>query len=332
METAIQYTRTPQEPIPSGFGSDTTAAEALGGRDLSGKIAIVTGGYSGLGLETARVLAEAGATVIVPARTPDKARAAVAAIPRVELEAMDLLDPASIDAFAERFLATGRPLDILVNSAGIMAAPLTRDARGYESQFAVNHLGHFQLTARLWPALKQAGGARVVSVSSRALRFAGVNLEDPNYEHREYEKWQAYGQSKTANVLFAVELDRIGYAHGVRAFAVHPGTIVTDLSRHLSDDEMRAMGALDEQGRRVAVNKDAGFKSVAEGAATSVWCAANAQLDGRGGVYCEDVDIAAFAGPDSPSFGPGVVQWAIDPVIARRLWALSEDMTGVTFE
>ena len=331
MQKNAAYTKTPQEPIPSGFGNDTTAAEALGGRDLSGKIAIVTGGYSGLGLETARVLAEAGATVIVPARTPDKARAAVAGIPRIELEAMDLLDPASIDAFAERFLASGRPLDILVNSAGIMAAPLSRDARGYESQFAVNHLGHFQLTARLWPALKQAGGARVVSVSSRALRFAGVDLEDPSYEHREYEKWQAYGQSKTANVLFAVELDRIGHAHGVRAFAVHPGTIVTDLSRHLSDDEMRAVGALDDQGRRVAHDKSAGFKTVEQGAATNVWCAANAQLDGRGGVYCEDADIAVMTSPDSPP-GPGVVQWAVDPDIARRLWTLSEDMTGVKFE
>ncbi|MBM7564979.1 oxidoreductase [Paenibacillus sacheonensis] len=332
MPATYTYTKTIQEPIPSGFGSETTAAEALGSRDLSGKIAIVTGGYSGLGLETARTLAEAGATVIVPARTPDKARAAVAGIPRVELETMDLMDPASIDAFAERFLATGRPLDILVNSAGIMAVPLTRDARGYESHFAVNHLGHFQLTARLWPALKQAGDARVVAVSSRALRLSGVDLADLNYENREYDKWLAYGQSKTANVLFAVELDRIGSAHGVRAFAVHPGTIITELSRHLSDDEMRAAGALDEQGRRTAHDKSRGFKTVEQGAATSVWCAANEQLGGRGGVYCEDVDIAAMAAPGSDPFGGGVVQWAVDPDIARRLWTVSENMTGVTFE
>ncbi|CAI6037707.1 oxidoreductase [Cohnella sp. JJ-181] len=330
MLKTANYTITPQAPIPSGFGSETTAAEALGGRDLSGKIAIVTGGYSGLGLETARVLAGAGATVIVPARTPDKASAAVAGIPRVELEAMDLMDPASIDAFAARFLATDRPLDMLVNGAGIMAVPLTRDARGYESHFAVNHLGHFQLTARLWPALKRACGARVVTVSSRALRFAGVDLDDPNYERREYEKWQAYGQSKTANVLFSVELDRIGYAHGLRAFAVHPGTIVTELSRHLSDDEMRAMGALDDQGRRTAHDKSREFKTVAQGAATSVWCAASAQLDGRGGVYCEDADIAAMTSPESPP-GPGVVPWAVDPDIARRLWTLSERMTGIHF-
>lgn len=330
MQHANETIRTPQKPIPSGFGKETTAVEALGGRDLSGKTAIVTGGYSGLGLETARVLAEAGATVIVPARTPDKAVQAVAGLPRVELETMDLLDPASIDAFAERFLASGRALDILVNSAGIMAAPLTRDPRGYESHFAVNHLGHFQLTARLWPALQQARGSRVVSVSSRALRFGGVDLDDPNFERRDYEKWKAYGESKSANALFAVELDRRGQAHGVRAFSVHPGTIVTDLSRHLSDDEMRAVGALDEQGRRVAVDKNA-YKTVEQGAATSVWCAANTMLDGFGGVYCEDVDIAFVAAPDSEISGPGVSPWAIDPDIARRLWQLSEDMTGVKF-
>ncbi|MFC4812951.1 oxidoreductase [Paenibacillus sp. GCM10023250] len=330
MQPTDNYVQTPQAPIPSGFGPQTTAAEALGGRDLTGKIAIVTGGYSGLGLETARVLAEAGATVVVPARTPEKAAAAVAGMPRIELETLDLADPASIDAFAARFLASGRPLDILVNSAGIMATPLARDARGYESQFAVNHLGHFQLAARLWPALKRSGDARVVSVSSRALRLAGVDLDDPNYEHREYDKWLAYGQSKSANALFAVELDRIGFAYGVRAFSVHPGTIVTDLSRHLSDDEMKAMGALDEQGNRVA-HDPSRFKTVAQGAATSVWCAANPQLEGRGGVYCEDADIAAVAAPDSDPFSSGVAPWAIDPEIARKLWALSEKLTGVTF-
>ncbi|WP_219838070.1 oxidoreductase [Paenibacillus sp. R14(2021)] len=324
------YETTLQAPIPSGYGKETTAREALGGRDLHGRTAIVTGGYSGLGLETVRVLAEAGAAVIVPARTPDKAAEALAGIPRVELESMDLLDPSSIDAFAARFMKSGRPLDILVNGAGIMAVPFVKDVRGYESQFAVNHLGHFQLTARLWPALKQAGAARVVSVSSRALRFGGVDLEDPNFERRVYEKWLAYGQSKSANALFAVELDRRGYAFGVRAFSVHPGVIVTDLSRHLSDDEMRAMGALDEQGRRTAFDNRREFKTVEQGAATSVWCAANMQLDGRGGVYCEDVDIAGPVSADEPQ-GGGVSPWATDPDLASRLWRLSEEMTGVKF-
>ncbi|NBD26251.1 SDR family NAD(P)-dependent oxidoreductase [Paenibacillus sp. T1] len=329
-----QYRATPQMPLPSGFGPQTTAKEALGGRDLSGKTAIVTGGYSGIGLETTRVLAEAGATVIVPARTPEKARASVADIPRVELEELDLMEPASIDAFAQRFLASGRPLDILVNNAGIMAAPLVRDERGYESQFATNHLGHFQLTARLWPALKQSGDARVVSVSSAGIRFGGVDFDDPSFERQEYEKYRAYGQSKTANALFAVALDKRGQEHGVRAFSVHPGRIMTDLARFMSDDELRAMGMLDEQGRRVATTP-AGYKTIEQGAATSVWCAANAQLDGKGGVYCLDADIAELM-PEFDLQGvaqvlTGVLPHAIDPGLAERLWQLSEDMTGVTF-
>jgi NAD(P)-dependent dehydrogenase (short-subunit alcohol dehydrogenase family) len=330
MHTDNIYKITPQEPIPSGFGQQTTAREALGGRDLSGKTAIVTGGYSGIGLETTRVLAEAGATVIVPARTLEKARASLTGIPRVELETLDLMDPASIDAFAQRFLDSGRPLDILVNSAGIMAVPLMRDTRGYESQFATNHLGHFQLTARLWPALKQAGSARVVSVSSRAIRLGGVDFDDPNFEQREYDKWKSYAQSKSANALFAVALDRRGQKHGVRAFSLHPGVIVTDLSRHLSDEEMRAMGALDEQGRRVAFDKDREFKTVEQGAATSVWCAVNKQLDGKGGVYCEDVDIAEAVSADALQES-GARPWAIDPSLAEQLWQLSEKMTGVKF-
>ncbi|EPZ53108.1 SDR family NAD(P)-dependent oxidoreductase [Alicyclobacillus acidoterrestris] len=279
-----------------------------------------------MGLETTRALAEAGATVIVPARTIEKAQSAIANIPRVELEELDLIDPASIDAFAQRFLDTGRPLHILINNAGIMVPPLTRDARGYESQFAINHLGHFQLAARLWPALKQARGARVVSVSSAGIRFGSVDFEDPNFEHRAYEKWKAYGQSKSANALFAVALDRRGYAHGVRAFSVHPGRIMTDLVRYMSEDEMNAATS----------DPNAKFKTPEQGAATSVWCATSRQLDGKGGVYCEDVDIArpvpkeALDGTIHAS--SGVFPWAVDPDFAERLWQLSESMTGVTFQ
>lgn len=319
-----------QAPIQTGFGSRTTAREALGGEDLSGKVAIVTGGYSGLGLETARVLAEAGATVIVPARTPEKARASVAHIPGVELETLDLLDPDSIEAFAERFLATNRPLHILIDSAGIMASPLARDARGYEAQFATNHLGHFQLAARLWPALVKAEGARVVSVSSRGHAISGIDFNDPLFETRDYEKWTAYGQSKTANALFAVELDKRGKSYGVRAFSVHPGSIVTDLSRSLSDDEMRAMGALDEQGQRVFSEYNDELKNISEGAATIVWCAVNKQLEGKGGVYCENVDIAQAVPADNPR-GPGVKPWATNPEFAEQLWSLSEELTGIKF-
>jgi NAD(P)-dependent dehydrogenase (short-subunit alcohol dehydrogenase family) len=322
-----------QTPIHSGFTMASTADEVLAGIDLTGKTAIVTGGYSGIGTETSRALHAAGARVIVPARDLAKARKALEGID-VEIESMDLADPASIDAFAEHFLARGEPLHVLVNSAGVMAMPLTRDARGYEMQFATNHLGHFQLTARLWPALRGAGGARVVSVSSRGHRFASVDFDDPSFEHRAYDPWVAYGQSKTANVLFALGVDKRGEADGIRAFALHPGAIMTDLVRHISQDELRAFGAIDEEGRPV-VDLERGFKNVPQGAATSVWCAASPQLDGMGGVYCEDVEVSpilveADNTPGRVSSDVGVRPWAIDPAAAESLWALSETLTGVS--
>src|SRR5262249_9791918 len=178
-----------QKPMGWGFGFATTADEALGDKDLSGKTVIVTGGYAGIGLETTRILSGAGATVIVPARSAEKARANLRGIPKIELAALDLLDPASIDAFAESFLAGDRPLDLLINNAGIMACPQACDLRGNESQFSANHLGHFRLTLRLWPALVRASGARVVALTSRGHRFSGVHFEDPNFERRRYDKW-----------------------------------------------------------------------------------------------------------------------------------------------
>ncbi|MBB3128308.1 NAD(P)-dependent dehydrogenase (short-subunit alcohol dehydrogenase family) [Paenibacillus rhizosphaerae] len=317
-----------QTPIHSGFGPRTTAMEVLGGQDLTGKTAIVTGGYSGLGLETVKVLASAGATVIVPVRTPEKAAVTLSAVPGVELAQLDLMNPTSIDAFAERFIASGRPLHILIHSAGIMAAPLNRDSRGYESQLATNHLGHFQLVLRLWPALKAAEGARIVSVSSRAHQLAGIDFEDPNFKTRPYDKWLAYAQSKTANALFAVAMDKRGESHGVRAFSVHPGTIVTDLSRNLSKDELRSMGALNEQGEHVFTEYNDELKTIEEGAATAVWCAVHPQLDGKGGVYCENVDIAVIT---STPYTPGVFEWAVNADNAERLWTLSEQLTGLKF-
>ncbi|MCL6458070.1 MAG: SDR family NAD(P)-dependent oxidoreductase [Gorillibacterium sp.] len=341
-----QAQNTIQAPILSGFSGKTTAKKALGNRDLKGKVAIVTGGYSGIGLETTRVLAEAGATVIVPARTLEKARAAVQGIPNVELEVLNLMDPKSIDAFAERFLSTGRPLHILINSAGIMASPLMRDKRGYEAQFATNHLGHFHLTARLWPALKRAGTARVVAVSSRAQRLGGVNFEDPNFETTEYDKWKAYAGSKSANVLFAVELDRLAKLHGVRAFSVHPGLIpTTGIGRFSRDDKasklVKSLNGLtltlmDKLNIIKLINltkKGQGnkLKTIKQGAATSIWCATSDALDGSGGVYCEDCDIAEAVPADSTK-GYGVRPWAIDPDYAKKLWTLSEKLAGVRFE
>jgi NAD(P)-dependent dehydrogenase (short-subunit alcohol dehydrogenase family) len=321
-----------QTPLHTGFNAASTAQDVLSGIDLSGKTAIVTGGYSGIGTETTRALRGAGARVIVPARDIAKAKAALKDVD-VEIVAMDLLDPSSIDAFAEALLASGAPLHILINSAGVMACPLVRDARGYESQFATNHLGHFQLATRLWPALKRAGGARVVALSSLGHRYASVDVDDPNFERRDYDRWVAYGQSKTANALFAVGMDARGAAHGVRAFSVHPGRIATDLARHLSVEELQKIGALDELGHPV-VDLARGMKSLTQGAATSLWAATSAQLDGLGGLYAEDCDIAVLTDadatlPGSAGMSSGVRPWAVDPVAAEHLWTLSEKLTGV---
>ncbi|MHC3469965.1 oxidoreductase [Streptomyces sp. 7R007] len=325
---------TAQRPLGSGFGAASTAEEVIRGSDLTGRVALVTGGSSGLGLETARVLRSAGAEVVVPARDPERARGALRDVPGAEVEHLDLMDPASVDAFAEKFLASGRPLHILVNSAGIMATPLTRDARGYEAQFATNHLGHFQLTARLWPALVAAGGARVVAVSSRGIRFGGVDFDDLHFERRPYEPFVAYGQSKTANALFAVELDRRGRADGVRAFSVHPGIIIdTGLIRHVDPHVVRASGTVDQDGRPI-IDPGRQWKTVPQGAATSVWCATSPQLAGLGGVFCENCDISPLVTPGTEAAWyesertPGVLPRAVDPEAAARLWEVSERLTA----
>ncbi|HTB74147.1 MAG TPA: SDR family NAD(P)-dependent oxidoreductase [Polyangiaceae bacterium] len=312
---------TKQAALHTGYGETTTAQEVIGNTRLDGKVAIVTGGYVGVGLETTRALAGAGATVIVPARTPEKARAALSGMARVELETIELSDPASVDAFADRFLASGRPLHILINNAGVMAIPFARTPGGFELQFATNHLGHFQLTARLWPALLQAKGARVVALTSRGHAFASVDLEDPSFERRPYDKWRAYGQSKSANALFALALDARGESRGVRAFSVHPGAVATELARSIPEEELRALRAANPRN----------FKMPPAGAATSVWCATSPMLDGMGGVYCEDVDIGEPVPADSKETR-GVRPWIMDRDLADRLWTKSEGWTGVGFK
>jgi NAD(P)-dependent dehydrogenase (short-subunit alcohol dehydrogenase family) len=313
---------TAQAPLGSGFGMRSSAADVMAGIDLTGRTAIVTGGYSGIGVATTRALAAAGAQVTVPARTPDKARTALSGVANVDLDALDLMNPASIDAFASHWLGRIKKLDLLVCNAAVMACPLDRDSRGYESQFSTNHLGHFQLICRLWPALVAAQGARVVIVSSLGHRITPVNFADPNFEQREYHKWKAYGQAKTANSLCALGVDQRGKAAGIRAFAVHPGGIMTDLQRSLSREEQVAMGWMTEDGVLSPV-----FKSVEQGAATTVWAATSPRLAGMGGVYCEDCDIAAKV-PAEDTGMSGVRPWAIDPAASEQLWSLSERLTG----
>jgi NAD(P)-dependent dehydrogenase (short-subunit alcohol dehydrogenase family) len=318
---SVDVMTTAQQHLGSGFGARTTATEVLEGIDLTGRLAIVTGGYSGLGLETTRALAGAGATVVVPARRPDVAREALTGLERVEVDELDLADLDSVASFADRFLASGRSVDLVIGNAAVMACPETRVGPGWEAQLATNHLGHFALVNRLWPAITAGGGARVVSVSSSGHRRSGIRWDDVQMT-RDYDKWNAYGQAKTANALFAVHLDAVGQASGVRAFSVHPGGILTPLQRHLTTAEQVAMGWIDEDGN--ALNP--GFKTPEQGAATAVWAATSPQLDGMGGVFCEDVDIAV---PWTEGAVHGVREWATDPRQAARLWALSAELTGV---
>ncbi|SDD08447.1 SDR family NAD(P)-dependent oxidoreductase [Glycomyces harbinensis] len=305
-----------QHPINSGFNARSTATEVVEGIDLKGRTAVVTGGYSGIGLETTRALARAGARVVVPARRPELAAANLAGIDGAEADDLDLSDLDSVRAFADRWLATGEHIDVLVNSAGVMACPETRTGPGWELQFATNHLGHFALVNRLRPVLD---GARVVSVSSGGHGNSPIRWDDPHFEQG-YDRWLAYGQSKTANVLFAVELDRLGQSSGLRAFALHPGAILTPLQRHIPEAEQREMGWMDEDG-----NPPDYFKNTEQGAATQTWAATSPQLDGLGGVYLEDCEIAEVSAE-----GPGVRAYAVDAAEAERLWAYSAELTGVS--
>ena len=326
-----------QKPLHSGFNASSTASEVIKGIDLSGKVAIVTGGNAGIGLETTKVLAGAGARVIVAARDTEKAMKNLQGMENVEVEPLDLIDPASIENFANRFLSSGRPLHLLINNAGIMWVPLRRDSRGFESQLATNYLGQFHLTATLWPALRKANGARVVNVSSFGHQIAPFNFDDPNFLHREYETLLGYGQSKTASNLFALELDNLAKSFNVRAYSLHPGSINgTELAREAPIELFQQMGMFDGEGK-IFPEVAARLKSIPQGAATTVWCATSAKLNNIGGVYCENADVAELDSGniehryDDPSTIRGVRSYSLDENNAKRLWRLSEEMIGISF-
>ena len=311
-----------QTPLETAYGARTTAAEIAGGLDLAGKTVVITGGYSGIGLEAAKTFAAAGARLIVPGRSPDKARSALERLNAHVVE-LDLGEPDSVAAGAEQIAAQARGgIDVLINNAGIMATPLRRNSRDWESQFATNHLGHFALFAHLKPQLLKRSGARVVALSSLAHRISDIDLDDWNWETGEYDKWKAYGRSKSANALFALALNEKYESQGLKAYSVHPGGIMTDLQRDLETEEMRAMGWIDEEGRLNEV-----FKTPEQGAATTVWAATAPELESRGGVYCEDCDIAA---PAQEGRFSGYRPHIRDLERAKKLWALSEAVTGLS--
>jgi NAD(P)-dependent dehydrogenase (short-subunit alcohol dehydrogenase family) len=310
------------------FGAESTTDAVLAGIDLAGKRVLVTGVSAGLGVETARALAAHGAEVVGAARDPAKARAATAAVPgRFDLVELDLASLASVRACADALIADGRPFDIVIANAGVMACPRGRTADGFETQFGTNHLGHFVLVNRIAPLLREGG--RLVNLSSAGHRFADVDLDDPHFERTAYDEWVAYGRSKTANVLFAVEFDRRHRIRGVRATAVHPGGIQTELSRHMAPEATAQMIATINAAQQAQGLPPFRYKTIPQGAATSVWAAVVAPADAVGGRYCEDCHVAAIQEGDG--LRGGVRPYALDPERASALWAKSEDLVGERF-
>jgi len=314
--------------MTASFGAQSTTDDVLAGVDLAGKRILVTGASAGLGVETARVLAAHGAQVVGAVRDVDKGERATAVVREqvahgggLALVELDLASLASVRACADALVADGRPFDVIIGNAGVMACPRGTTADGFETQFGTNHLGHFVLINRLACLLKP--GARVVCLSSAGHRFADVDIDDPNFEHTPYTEFGAYGRSKTANILFAVEFDRRHKAGGVRANAVHPGVIQTELGRHMTPELiaqiMPAPGA----------ESTFTWKTIPQGAATSVWSGIVAAPDAVGGRYCEDCHVAEVT--DDPAARQGVRAYALDPAHAQALWAKSEAMVGERF-
>jgi NAD(P)-dependent dehydrogenase (short-subunit alcohol dehydrogenase family) len=320
--------------MPHSFGATSTTDEVLRGTDLSGKRVLVTGVSAGLGVETARALAAHGAEVIGAARNLSKAqdatelvRAQAARGGSIHLVQLDLASLDSVRRCSDGLLAAGKPFDVIIANAGVMACPKGTTIDGFETQFGTNHLGHFVLVNRIVSLLRP--GSRLVNLSSAGHRYAEVDLEDPNFERSPYAEFTAYGRSKTANVLFAVEFDRRHKARGVRATAVHPGGIRTELSRHLTPEVMEKLIA----GINASQPKGAppfSWKSIPQGAATSLWAAWVADAEAIGGRYCEDCHVAEVA--SAPGLREGVQPYALDPQRAQELWQKSEEMVGERFD
>ena len=322
--------------MTKSFGATSTTDEVLWGVNLGGKRVLVTGVSAGLGVETARILVAHGADVVGAARDLAKAERATGDVRAAAMDGgaftiveLDLASLASVQACADALVAAGKPFDIVINNAGVMACPFGHTADGFETQFGTNHLGHFVLTNRIASLLRN--GSRVVELSSAGHRFADVDIDDSNFERTQYDPWVAYGRSKTANILFAVEFDRRQKARGVRATAVHPGGIQTELSRHLPTGEITRMVERINRENASQGKPPFALKTVPQGAATSVWAGAVADADAVGGRYCEDCHVAEVTGPEAGALSSGVRPYALDPERARALWAKSEELVGETF-
>ena len=315
----------------SKFGGESTADEVLEGLDLSGKTAFITGGASGLGQETARAMAAKGAHVVLAARDQAKLDEAANAIrqdtgsDKVETIIVDLASLESVRACGAEAISRFDKIDLLINNAGVMACPQMKTADGFEMQFGTNHLGHFLLTKLLMPLVEKGADKRIINLSSRGHHLAPVDLDDPNFARRDYEKWQSYGQSKTANILFSVGLEKRFADRGIHAIALHPGGIITNLGRHMSEQDMEWMRKRMEESQKAGGQ---GLKTIPQGAATTCWAATSADLQGRGGIYCEDCHVAEI---DDEAPEGGVRSYAVDPAIADRLWSLSEELVGESF-
>ena len=316
------------------FGATSTTEEVLERMDLRGKRVLVTGVSAGLGVETARALAAHGAQVVGAARDLAKAEAATKQVRAdaangggLELVELDLASLASVRLCADALISEGRPFDLVIANAGVMACPFGKTVDGFETQFGTNHLGHFVLVNRIASLMKP--GSRLVNLSSAGHRYSDVDLDDPNFERTPYDPWVAYGRSKTANVLFAVEFNRRHKASGVAAAAVHPGGIQTELSRHLTREAMQALIDRINAANRATGEPDFSFKTIPQGAATSVWAGVVAPADEVGGRYCEDCHVAEIV-PD-PASRKGVKPYALDPEHAKALWAKSEEMVAERF-